>query len=186
MLFSESPNIGLDELLAYVDKTIKLNLEREKKHELLRVKVNELKELFRTNSLQKLNRLKFTFTEEDLLPSLNDFDLDDEKIDSYEEEVIYEQPSKEIIVEQPAVYLDEDGNPIELSEEEREMIEEERRAQENLKILNSKKKDVNKVKLSKKIELPPKKQLVEASDEYYGGECDCGPNEACDKCIDNK
>ncbi len=77
MLFSESPNIGLDDLLAYVDKVIKLNLEREKKHELLRVKVNELKEVFKKNTLAKLTRLKFTFAEEELVGNLNDFDIDD-------------------------------------------------------------------------------------------------------------
>ena len=40
MIFSESPNVGIDELLNYVSRVIKLNFEREKKHELLRVKVN--------------------------------------------------------------------------------------------------------------------------------------------------
>ena len=59
MLFSEVKGIGLDELLAYVSKVIKINLEREKKHELLRAKVNELKELFKRYSLEKLIGLKF-------------------------------------------------------------------------------------------------------------------------------
>lgn len=186
MLFSDSPKIGLDELLTYVDKTIKLNQEREKKHELLRAKVNELKELFKNNSLQKLTRLKFTFTEEDLLPSLNDFDLDDETIEDYEEEMVTEEAPKQIMTEQPVAYLDEDGNPIEMSEEEKELLEEERRAEQNLKILNSKKKEGSKVKFSNKVELPPKKQLAVASEDYSNYDCDCGPDEACEKCIDSK
>ena len=47
MLFSEVEGIGLDELLNYVKKTIDVNIEREKKHDLLRIKVNELKEVFK-------------------------------------------------------------------------------------------------------------------------------------------
>ena len=59
MIFSETVGIGLDELLDYVAKTIKINEEREKKHELLKVKVNELKEIFKRTPLNKLTNLKF-------------------------------------------------------------------------------------------------------------------------------
>ena len=62
MIFSETNGIGLDELLGYVERTIKLNQEREKKHELLKAKVNELKEIFKKNSLSKLTRLKFSLS----------------------------------------------------------------------------------------------------------------------------
>jgi hypothetical protein len=75
MLFSEKNGVGLDELLEFVDLVIKVNVEREKKHELLKEKVNELKELFKKTSLVKLKRLKFSFNEEDLVPELEDFDL---------------------------------------------------------------------------------------------------------------
>src|SRR5215831_2807093 len=47
MFFSESPNIGLDDLLANVRKIINFNLEREKKQELLNAKIIELKKLFK-------------------------------------------------------------------------------------------------------------------------------------------
>jgi hypothetical protein len=46
MLFSEVAGVGLDELLTLL-KTIKFNIEREKKHELLRTMVNDLKEIFK-------------------------------------------------------------------------------------------------------------------------------------------
>jgi len=39
MLFSEVAGVGLDDLLDYVKKTIDLNIEREKKHDLLKEKV---------------------------------------------------------------------------------------------------------------------------------------------------
>lgn len=170
MLFSEAQGVGLDELLAYVRRTIDLNVEREKKHDLLREKVNELKEIFKKNSLDKLKRLKFTFSEEDLVPKLNDFDVEID--DTYEEEeVVTETPNlypenieeyptsgeKEFEDVQPSVptYLDENGNPIELSEEELEMIEEEERAKRNLEILKQK-KEKDKLKVSNKVELPPR------------------------------
>lgn len=170
MLFSETQGVGLDELLAYVRKTIDLNVEREKKHDLLREKVNELKEIFKKNSLDKLKRLKFTFTEEDLVPKLNDFDVEiDDTYDTYEEEEVVEPTPNtypEITGEegsyvediQPTIptYLDENGNPIELSEEELEMIEEEERAKRNLELLKQKKEKENLKKVSNKVELPPR------------------------------
>lgn len=201
MLFSEDPTIGLDELLASVEKTIKLNLEREKKHELLRLKVNELKELFKKTSLTKLNTLRFTFSDEDMIPNLNDFDIDlDEEtvaptepnevnITELTEEEIFDETIDEVR-ETPEdkllAYLDEDGKAIELTEEERELIEEEQRAERNRKFTHSKKKTINN-KPVRKVELPPRKKMESAFAEMdYDTECDCGPNDACSKCIDSK
>jgi hypothetical protein len=173
MLFSKLEGIGLDELLAYVDKTIKLNVEREKKHDLLKQKVNELKEVFKKNSLEKLKRLKFTFTEEDLVPKLNDFDVDIDIDDDLMEEPKIETPKVEVTkneyeevsvdeyeeepksLTQTASYLDENGNPIEMTEEELEMMEEEARAKKNMEYLKSKKQTQN-FKTSSKVELPPR------------------------------
>lgn len=191
MIFSEVEGIGLDELLAYVDKTIKLNQEREKKHDLLRKKVNELKELFRKTSLTKLSRLKFGFEDEDLTPKLDDFDVDDD----FDEETVAstEQPFGEEVTKEPTFkpsitsdipYLDENGKPIEMSEEEKEMLEEEARAQRNIRALqNNKPKAINHI--AKKVELPPKPKLSIADNDFET-DCECGPNEACDKCIDQK
>ena len=172
MLFSEVNGVGLDELLAYVKKTIDVNVEREKKHELLREKVGELKELFKKHSLDKLKRLKFNFSEEDLVPKLNDFDVDVDIDETYEEEVI-ETPQSNIypenVEEYPTseeqefetnqsipAYLDENGNPIELSEEELEMIEEEERAKRNIEMMKSKKQNDKLKNISSKVELPPR------------------------------
>ena len=172
MLFSEVSGVGLDELLAYVKKTIDVNVEREKKHELLREKVGELKELFKKHSLDKLKRLKFNFSEEDLVPKLNDFDVDVDIDETYEEEVI-ETPQSNIypenVEEYPTseeqefetnqsipAYLDENGNPIELTEEELEMIEEEERAKRNIEMMKSKKQNDKLKNISSKVELPPR------------------------------
>ena len=170
MLFSEVSGVGLDELLAYVKKTIDVNVEREKKHELLREKVGELKELFKKHSLDKLKRLKFNFSEEDLVPKLNDFDVDVDIDETYEEEIVETpQPNfyPENIEEYPTsgekeinqtipTYLDENGNPIELTEEELEMIEEEERAKRNIEMMKSKKQNDKLKNISSKVELPPR------------------------------
>jgi len=162
MIYSEKKGVGIDELLSFVDKTIKLNLEREKKHELLRLKVEELKKLFKDNSLAKLTRLKFTLAEEDIVPSLGEFDLNiEEEIETeqietedVEEPVIYTAemvdnmyPEEELVPQ----YVDENGNPIQYTEEELEMMEEEARAERNRKLFKNKKNG-----MASKIELPPR------------------------------
>jgi hypothetical protein len=174
MLFSEVEGVGLDELLAYVKKTIDINVEREKKHDLLREKVNELKEVFKKNSLDKLKRLKFSFLEEDLVPKLDDFDIDESYDETYEEEVVEEitpnlypenvdeyatsgeKEFEETIDTQQHTFLDENGNPIELSEEELEIIEEEERARKNIEYLKGKKQTDKFKNVSNKVELPPR------------------------------
>ena len=168
MIYSENKKVGIDELLAFVDKTIKLNLEREKKHDLLRVKVEELKKLFRETPLAKLSRLKFTFSEEEMVPSLNEFnlDIDDEPTESskqpepevQQEPVIFTAEMIDAMGEEetsvlPTVpqYVDENGNPIEYTEEELEMIEEEARAERNRNLFKNKKNG-----MASKVELPPR------------------------------
>ena len=175
MLFSEVDGVGLDELLAYVKKTIDINVEREKKHDLLREKVNELKEVFKKNSLDKLKRLKFNFVEEDLVPKLDDFDIDESYDESYEEEAVEEESTsnlypenvdeyatsgekefEETIDTQQHTFLDENCNPIELSEDELEIIEEEERARKNIEYLKGKKQTDKFKNVSNKVELPPR------------------------------
>lgn len=193
MLFSEVPNVGLDDLLNYVERTIKLNLEREKKHDLLRAKVDELKQIFKSNTLAKLKHLKFIFGDEDLTPNINEFDLDiSEPLEPetapnevYEEEFV---PEAEPQTEAPVTYLDENRNPIQLTEDELEMIEEEARAERNRKILeNRNNKDTSKlVKKASKVELPPKPKTEVLVMEAEKKDCLCGPDEYCSQCIDDK
>lgn len=195
MVYSEIASVTLDDLLAYVDKIIKLNQDREKKYDLLREKVNELKEVFKKNTLTKLKMLKFTFSEEEILPNISELDNDIDVGPMISEEPVTEVPEEEEIIETPTkpitpppniAYVDENGKPIEMTAEDKELLEEEARAERNRKILE-KKKPIPVNNIAKKVELPPKRRVeiaVSASD--YDSECGCGPNEACDKCIDHK
>lgn len=185
MFFSESPQIGLDDILDYVEKTIKLNLEKEKKYELLKSKVDELKLLFQKNQLSKLNTLKFIFSDEDLVPNIDEFNLNIDynnefsstEQEKFEEEVI-EQP------QQNGTYLDENHNPIPLSEEDKEILAEEARAERNRLAIKNKKTNPPRKPL---IELPPRKQKeVMIQEPLINGDCSCGPEEACNKCMDSK
>lgn len=197
MIFSDKPGYGLDELLAYVERTVKANLDREKKHDLLKAKVNELKEIFKKNSLTKLQHLKFTFGEDDLMPSMAD--IDDDEFGLNDKPVINkvvepEQPEIPEVEEiestphnQPITYLDENKQPIELTEEEKEILEEEARAEKNRKMMAAKKAAAATNNISKKVELPPKRKIEMAINERdYESDCECGPNDACEKCIDKK
>jgi hypothetical protein len=178
MLYSENDGIGLDELLEYVDATIKANIEREKKHELLKEKINDLKEIFKKNTLLKLKNLKFVFSEEDFVPELNDLDL--------------EQPEEEPIVAPESVSVIEQQDSYEpptieenLTDEEREILEEEARAENFRKTQEIKKNKSQLDAIKNKIELPPKK-VFESGIQEYMVECECGPDEACGICIDKK
>jgi hypothetical protein len=161
MVYSEVNGVGLDELLSYVDKVIKLNQEREKKHDLLRQKVDELKQIFKQNSLEKLTKIKFIFPQDDITPTLGEFDL------TIEDEVAPVTEPTQQIIESPFVsdtmedgeqepkliyFVDENRNPIQYTEEELELIEEEARAERNREYL----KKQGKTRTSSKVELPPK------------------------------
>jgi hypothetical protein len=175
MFLSKKENFGLDELLEYVDLTIKANIEREKKHELLKMKVNELKEFFKNHSLNKLKQLKFSFIDDELIPEIEDFNLDlDDAINTTSE---YVKPSETTIIHPSEENVDE---------LEKELEEEELRAKNFMRIQEEKK---NTKRLNTKIELPPKKTLQNSlvyNDNENDDECECGPDEACSKCIDNK
>lgn len=194
MIFSSVKGVGLDDLLNYVGKVIKINLEREKKHELLRTKVNELKEVFKVNSFDKLLTLKFVFGEEDLVPKFDDFDLDDDIGVETTVETTIETPINadieiDSISDTPTEhigFLDENGVAIELTDEDKEILEEEARAERNRKIIEAKKNKVAPNKTKQKIELPPKRKLEMAMTDNFDKYCDCGDNEACPNCIDLK
>lgn len=188
MFFSDLPNIGLDEILEYVNNVIKINLEREKKHDLLKVKVNELKEFFKNHTLNQLENLKFILAEQQLIPDFNDFDVDDSN-DIVDEESINdstnnstEEPTRFV---SPGISTTEHDNQN-LSEEELEILEEEARAA-NYQRLKEREKLNNTVKTKQKVELPPRKKINEAiMSNTLTPDCDCGPLEACDKCIEVK
>ena len=189
MIHSDVDGIGLDKLLEYVEKTIKINLEREKKHDLLKDKVNQLKEVFKKNSLDKLQRLKFTFGDEDFVGDMSDIDVEINELiepknlnNQSNPQTITQEIKEEIVHNKTSEFLDEEGKPIELTDEDIELAAEEERAKQNLKIIANRKQNKSpNQNLAKQIELPPKRKLALANNE-----CDCDENEACDKCIDSK
>jgi hypothetical protein len=92
---------------------------------------------------------------------------------------------EEVAVATPSQYLDENRQPIELTEEDKEILAEEARAERNRQILTNKKQKQSSI--SKKVELPPKRKIEMAiSERDYESDCDCGENDACEKCIDKK
>ena len=187
MFYSESPNIELDDLLAHVRKIINLNIEKEKKQELLNNKIIELKKLFRQTDLKQLSKLRFTFDEEEISHNLYDEEetIDEPILSDIDEPIINEKLQESYNTStEPIIYLDENKQPFELTEEEREILEEEARAERNIMITNSRKKKTPKIMSNiSQIELPPK---VKSNSKSYGQSCDCGPEEACGKCIDSK
>jgi len=77
MFYSEKESIGFDEILEHIKLIIKLNREKEIKYELLKSKVQELKSLFKEHSLEELQNLRMIFSEEELVPSIMDDDMND-------------------------------------------------------------------------------------------------------------
>lgn len=107
MFIAESESVDIDDLLDYVESVIELNIEREKKFELLKIKVSELKSLFNVTPLNKLEKLKFTFNEPDIMPTsllemdeeefieepIDDSDIDETKL-TVEQKTFSEQNNK--------------------------------------------------------------------------------------------
>ena len=192
MFFTQVEGITIDDLLDYVKSVIDINIEREKKHELLKEKVKELQVLFKENSLSRLQELKFTFSEPNLVPSLLDMDSD----------ILTEIANEEPIEPQPNVDIQAPYSADEYDDEDEEerrirLIEEEnfRKQQEALydkfNGTNNSKGKNQKTKVLNNVELPPKNQKIEVEvydlpSELKEGECECGPEEACPKCLDSK
>jgi hypothetical protein len=152
MFYSEIPEIGIDELLDSVKSTINLNIEHENKQQLLKVKVNELKKLFTESKLEKLKQLRFVFNDsndvDDYLPINEGGPIDnDVMVNNLTDEL---NDNTGVVLDKTTIddvnttfnevtYLDENGNPIKLTDEELEMIEEEKRAEINRQLTKNKK-----------------------------------------------
>jgi len=184
MFFSEDKTVTIDTLLDYIQTIITFNIEREVKYELLKVKVKELQELFKETPLSKLEYLRFTFDEltmdsNEFIPPLSEMD---------DINVLNETTTSEV----NSFDTSDDFNEDEDEYEREARLHEEaafRAQQEKLTTkLNGSK---GKSKTVNNIELPPKVNSIEVEvyelpEEMKEGECDCGPNEACPKCMDKK
>lgn len=187
MVFSEIATVTLDDLLGYVDRVIKANIEREKKLDLLKNKVNELKDIFKTNSLNKLQKLRFSFGEDETFTTnLSDVDLSVPSSD-ITTTTLTNQP---IINEVSQTNLfDEAEVTTEISEEDREFMEEEARGERNRRIAEEKKRLASTNTKLQKIELPPRskpKMVLVSSYDNYDESCNCAEDEFCGKCAERK
>ena len=63
-LYPDNADDSIDNILGHVKKVIEYNIEKENKLQLLKLKIEELKTLFKSTKLSKLNKLKFSFEEE--------------------------------------------------------------------------------------------------------------------------
>jgi hypothetical protein len=185
MIYGETPSITIDNLLEYVGLVIKANQEKEKKQELLKIKFDEMKKLFKTLPLTKLQLLRFNFEEvlDDEI-SINDVDIEiNEDTQPEQEEEIIQPQIKIEQKQQIARLVDAEGNPEPITEEDIEFEEEEARAARNREILQKKSPSV----ISTKIELPPRRtQTISTETINNYSECECSENEACERCIDSK
>ncbi len=183
MIYSELPDIGVDELLAYVDLVIKANVEREKKFDLLKDKIAELKEVFKKTPLSKLKSLKFSFNEETMEDDININELDDIDEPVQPELQPELQPEQSYVVDDiTEETINETPPDVNLSEEDLEILEEERRA-ENFRQYQANQKLNGRVKEIATVELPPKKSIQSMISD---SDCECGEYEACSKCMDKK
>jgi hypothetical protein len=162
---SQKDDIGVDEIFDFIQQIITLNIERELKSVLLKEKIEELKAIFNKKSLAELKTIKFTVytkPEEDMV-SINDIKPNipkEEPINDTEEDEIYDEDYGKV---------PETVEPIIEKPSERQVRK-------------------NSVKHS--IELPPKGKIElevhELPESATKGPCNCGPDEYCSKCMDEK
>lgn len=158
MFYTEKEDLGLDDVLDFIEQVININIEREKKYELLKIKTEELKEVFKKNSLNKLLGMKFVLGGEKLIPDImpNDFD-------------------NEIVIS------DVDPSPIEKVVEDK--VDDVKKLNEEI----PQRKIPNRTKVvNQKIELPPKGSIE--LEDYTEPElvCKCIGDDVCPVCVDEK
>jgi hypothetical protein len=184
MFFSEDKSVTIDDLLDYIGSIIELNIEREKKYELLRLKVKELQELFKEYPLSKLETLNFSFNN-----PVNNNDIPDFSVFDINKDADESTPEINNVHDTENGYYDEDEDEYE--KEARLHEEAAIRAQQEKLMSKVGSNTKSKTKQINNIELPPRNGSVEVEvydlpEEMKEGDCDCGPEEACPKCLDNK
>jgi hypothetical protein len=60
MFYSDNEEVGIDDILSFIEDIVKVNIEREKKMALLAEKTVELREFFINHSFEELKKLKFS------------------------------------------------------------------------------------------------------------------------------
>lgn len=160
MIYTERENLGIDDVLEFIEKVIEINIEREKKYELLKVKTEELKDVFRRNPLNKLESMKFILGDETSIPESMTEDFDEITMDDIDEELTTRDKLGGDFEEEPTPTKKKQG------------------------LQN---KPVIEQVGNQKIELPPRGEKIEV-ETYDGPEivCKCSPEDVCPVCIDDK
>jgi len=197
MFFSQDENIGLDEILDYIERVIGLNIEREKKHELLKIKAKELQDLFRKTPLSKLLTMKFVLEEEKLVKEMEEDELDVVEFDLGPMVQPTPQPTPQPVAQptpQPTTQVQEDNvrrapngeiipplQPEDRGELDEEFVTFDLTSKDDLSIT----KNIN----GKKIDLPKKSKMtveIEEFNEPSNVICKCGPDDVCPACEEAK
>lgn len=193
MFFSDTQ--GIDEILDFIEKTINLNNEREKKQILFKEKQKELQEFFKKHTLSELLTMKFELSDPQFIESDLSNDIHNENInESFTTSITMETSNptpefteKNLVIEsteQLKEVFSEKANIREnMTEEEREEEEAIARAEsyrnnkDKFK-LGTHKKEEKVVTKHGNINLPPKNNLT----------CDCGDglDKICDICMERK
>ena len=165
MFYTEKEEVTFDDLLEYVEGIISINIEKEKKNELFKVKVTELRKLFKQSSLSSLTTLKFSINEPKVLTSMDgDISLDDEIEFNEGKESIDSEPADEVDTLKEHTTANDEGNhkPIIITE--------------------------TTVAQGQEIELPPKNKKIELQEfkEPTNIVCKCDNDEACPICEEEK
>jgi hypothetical protein len=216
MFYSVEDGIGLDEILDYIEKVIGLNIEREKKHALLKVKAKELQDLFRKNPLSKLEGMRFQLGGEQLVQEMTPDPLD--VVDFNIETPIIETPTPQPVTQpQPEPVAQPQPQPVAQPQPEAQpqpavqqpVNEENVRRAPNGEIipplepedkgeldedfqkfdLTAKEPTVTKNVGGRNIDLPKKKEPSIKLDEIEGPQnvvCKCGPDDVCPACEEQK
>jgi len=165
MFYTEKEGLGLDDVLDYIGQVIDINIEREKKYELLKVKTEELKDVFRKNPLSKLLDMKFVLTGENSMPDNIPVDFDDMSIIDEITTPIIEIPK--LIENKPQI---------------EEVIE---KLVETNQILET--KVPNRKIGNQEIELPPRGEKI-VLEEYNEPNivCACLGDDVCPVCVETK
>lgn len=180
---------GIDEILDFVEYTVNLNLDKEKKQILFKEKVKELQEFFKKHKLVQLVNLKFTLKENDLIDEELENDIHEDLNEIKLEEIksnteLVEEVKIPVVIENNEQLKETFGEKPLFKEN---MTEEEREEEEAIARAKAFRdnKDVfkltgnNKVKTKHgQIELPSKNIKV----------CECGDDldKICGICADRK
>lgn len=169
MVYSETDTITLDDLLDYVEASINVNIEREKKLELFKQKVKDMEELFKKTSLNELEGMKFNLEGDVFSPDLFNipFSTDiPESIEQKVEEKMVAKPEEIDEFQEKEIPYEDPKKMVEMMKEKNEK-------------LNIKMKTMD-------FDLPPKpdEKIVVEEFREVASICKCGPNESCEVCLD--